>query len=241
MDTFELLTHTGLSKKEAAVYTALLERGVLSLSDISRDTHINRPALYELLPRMQKKGLVSLVKAKRRVQYKAESPDRILQTYSDEHKDIEERLKTLTQDFERGFHDKPIIKYFEGRHGVVFVFDDIARTLPRGGTFYRYSARKGRDHADFERSHYVKVREAKRIERVVITSQEKALEKVPKLDRSVKAVPKEFDLFEDNISLLIYGDKIAYIDYNSNTAFIVESSKIARFQEKIFKLLYKKL
>lgn len=57
----------------------------------------------------------------------------------------------------------------------------------------------------------------------------------------VKAIPKKFDLFEDNISLIIYGDKIAYVDYNSNTAFIVESAKIARFQEKLFKLHYQLL
>jgi hypothetical protein len=61
------------------------------------------------------------------------------------------------------------------------------------------------------------------------------------LTRSFKAVPKDFDLFEDNISLLIYGDKTAYIDYGSRTSFIVESPKIARFQEKLFRLLYKKL
>jgi sugar-specific transcriptional regulator TrmB len=241
MDTFELLTHAGLSKKEAAVYTALLERGALSLMDISRDTHINRPALYELLPRMQKKGLVSLVKNKRRVQYKAESPDHILRAYRENHKDIADRLEALSLEYGHAQHDKPLIKYFEGRHGVIFVFDDVAHTLPRGGAFFRYSARKGKDLPDFEQSYYRKTRDTKRIERLVITSADRAKEKEPKLDRHVKAIPKDFDLFEDNISLVIYGDKIAYIDYESNTAFIVESHKIARFQEKLFKLLYKKL
>ncbi len=241
MDTFELLTHAGLSKKEAAVYTALLERGALTLMDISRDTHINRPALYELIPRMQEKGLVSQVKAKRRVLYKAESPDHILRAYKEEHKDIEARLSALTEEYGHASQEKPIIKYFEGDHGSSFVLDDIAYTLPRGGTFYRYSARRKKDDPDFEKSYYVKTRESKQLERLVITSVERAQEKEPKLDRHVKAIPKDFDLFEDNISLFIYGDKIAYIDYASNTAFIVESHKIARFQEKIFKLLYKKL
>lgn len=76
---------------------------------------------------------------------------------------------------------------------------------------------------------------------MVIASEIKAAQKPKKLERSIKVIPKEFDLFEDNVSLVIYGNKTAYIDYGSQTAFIVESPKIARFQEKLFRLLYKKL
>lgn len=241
MDTFEVLTHAGLSKKEASVYTVLLEKGVLSLSDISRETHINRPALYELLPSMQNKNFISTVKKQRRVLYTAESPDRILKAYTEEHKDIADRLTTLTNEYSGLSHDRPIVKYFEGRHGVLFVFDDVAHSLPHGGTFYRYSARIGKDFNDFNNSFYMKVRDERGIERLVITSAEKATHKVKKLERSVKGIPREFDLFEDNVSLVIYANKIAYIDYNTNTVFIIESSKIARFHEKLFKLLYKKL
>ena len=57
----------------------------------------------------------------------------------------------------------------------------------------------------------------------------------------LRTIPKEFDLFEDNVSMVIYGNKTAHIDYNSKTSSVVESEKIARFQEKLFKLLWKKL
>ena len=241
MDTFELLTRTGLSKKEAAIYTALLEHGTMSISDISKETHINRPALYHLLPKMQKDGLVSNVQKQKRIFYRAESPNRLLELYKTEHADITTRLEILIKGQEHHSHDKPLIKYFEGRHGVRFVFDDVAHTLPRDATFYRYSARIGTETKDFDNTFYVHARETKQLQRLVITSEEKAEAKVKKLNRTVKAIPKEFDLFEDNIALVIYGNKTAYIDYSSNTAFIVESEKIARFQEKLFKLLYKKL
>jgi hypothetical protein len=33
--------------------------------------------------------------------------------------------------------------------------------------------------------------------------------------REVVAIPEGFDLFNDNITKLIYGDKVAIIDYNS--------------------------
>jgi sugar-specific transcriptional regulator TrmB len=241
MDTFELLTHTGLNKKEAAVYTALLERGPLSLSDVSKETHINRPALYTILPHMQQKGLIGTTHKQRRIQYHAENPTRIIEQYKREHEDIAQRLQTLSEAYEYRSPDKPMIKYFEGIKGVTFVFDDVAQTLPRGGTFYRYSARMGGNTKAFENTFYAKTRDTKQLERLVITSEEKGNAKVKKLNRSIKTIPKTYDLFEDNISLVIYGDKTAYVDYGSNTAFIIESSKIARFQEKLFKLLYKKL
>lgn len=241
MDTFELLTKTGLSKKEASIYTALLEGGTLSLSDINKETHINRPALYQTLPAMMRKGLISSIQKQRRHFYCAESLERVLESYKSEQQEITERLNELITEQKQVSHDRPHIKYFEGRKGVIFVFDDVAHTLPRGGMYYRYTARTGKDRKDFEHTYYAKARNTKQLERLVISSEAKAGNKDKKLERSVKAIPKEFDLFEDNISLLIYGNKTAYIDYSSNTSFIIESPKIAHFQEKLFKLLYKKL
>ena len=240
MDNFEVFTRAGLDKKSAAVFSALLDKGVMSISDLSRETHINRPALYELLPRMQKAGLISQVQKQKRIFYKAESPQRVLEMYKEDRGDIEGRLSELVKQYAAGSHEKPVIKYFEGIHGVTFVFDDVARSLPKGGLFYRYSSRNG-DAKELQSDSYVQARDEKGIQRMVITSEEKAKNKTKKLDRAVKAIPKNFDLFTDNVSLLIYGDKTAYIDYASKTAFIVESPKIARFQEKLFRLLYKKL
>lgn len=240
MNTFETLTQAGLSKKEAAIYSALFENGVLSLSDISKHTHINRPALYQLLPALQNKGYISQVQKQRRTFYKAESPERILEAHRKNQADTQTLLTALTEQFEQGQGERPTIKYFEGEKGVRFIFDDIAYTLPKGSTFYRYTSHTG-DGKPYESTHYAKVRDTKQLERLVITSEEKAKRKIPKLERSVRSIPKDFDLFADNISLVIYGQKIAYVDYSSKTTFIVESEKIARFQEKLFKLLWKKL
>jgi DNA-binding transcriptional ArsR family regulator len=241
MDTFEVLIRAGLDKKSAAVLAALLDKGMMSISQLSQETHINRPALYVLLPRLQSDGLVSQVRKQKRVVYKAESPSRLLEKYAADHREVSERLVALGHEHEKGHHDKPVIKYFEGQKGVTFVYDDVAHTLPKGGVFYRYSARTiGGDDA-FKNTYYAKIRDKQGIERMVITSEDRARQKTKKLERAVKSIPKDFDLFEDNIALIIYADKTAYIDYASKTAFIIESPKIARFQEKLFRLLYKKL
>lgn len=241
MDPFETLTRVGFSKKEAAVLAALLDKRLCSLTELNQETHINRPALYSLLPRLVKNGFVSVVKKGRRNFYQAEPIQRIIEQYKITQTETLKELEQLAQEQKDNPAEKPIVKYFDGKHGIRFVFDDIAHTIPHSGTFFRYSARTGADSTAFDNTHYARVRDQKKLQRVVITSADKVEKKVKKLERQMKAVPKNFDLFEDNISLVIYGDKTAYVDYGSNTAFIIESPKIARFQEKLFRLLYRKL
>jgi hypothetical protein len=55
------------------------------------------------------------------------------------------------------------------------------------------------------------------------------------------SIPKLYDLFEDNISKIIYANKVAIIDYDTETSFIIENKKLADFEKKIFKLLFKYL
>lgn len=241
MDYFELLTKCGFSKKEAAVYLALLENGPLTLSKISHHTHINRPALYTLLPALSDLGVVSIVKNGKRNVYCAEPVEKVELLYSQQHKEIEKELQEFKAAYTKIEEDRPRIKYFEGEKGLIFVFDDVAMTLPRGGAFYRYTARTGPTSKKFKNTLYTKLRNRKQIERFAITGEDKASAKKPKLNRHIRIIPKDFDLFDDDVSLLIYADKTAYVDYSSKTTFIIESQKIARFQEKLFKLLWKKL
>ena len=241
MDTFELIHQTGLSKKEASVYASLLDNGQQSISDLHRHTQINRPALYEVIPLLEKKSLVSQVKIKNRTQYIAESPQKLLNQYKQKVEEETKGLSQLAQIYNKDKEIRPKVKYFEGDHGLEFVFDDVIYTLPVGGEFYRYSSRSNVKSNRFDKTLYSKKRDERKIERLVITSASKAEGKPSKLERAVRAIPKEFDLFEDNISLLIYGSKTAYIDYGSKTSFIIESEKIARFQHKLFRLMWKML
>jgi hypothetical protein len=54
-------------------------------------------------------------------------------------------------------------------------------------------------------------------------------------------MPEDIGPFDYNITQIIYGNRVAFIDYNSETAMIIESKSIADFQTRIFKSLYKGL
>jgi hypothetical protein len=61
------------------------------------------------------------------------------------------------------------------------------------------------------------------------------------ISREMIAIPKNYDLFDENITKLIYANKVAILDHNTKTSFIIENQKFADFEKKIFKLLFKHL
>jgi hypothetical protein len=76
---------------------------------------------------------------------------------------------------------------------------------------------------------------------VVISSSKAAVPKQKRLERDIIVIPKEYDEFDQDVTMTIYGDKVAYIDYSSESSIIIDNPMIADFQKKLFKLLYKKL
>lgn len=72
-------------------------------------------------------------------------------------------------------------------------------------------------------------------------SERGAKTKIPRLERELVTIPPELDEFDDNISLTLYGNKIAYIDFNTETSIIIEHPALADFHKKMFRIMYMSL
>lgn len=237
-NTEKFLESLGLSPKESSIYLSLLQYGPMTVSEIFRKTGINRVGLYSILPKMISKIYVSQFKKEKRNYFIAENPEKLELIFLQQRKDFDVQISELKNIF-HSKKQKPIVKFLEGKNGIKKTFEDMVISSPKGSTIYRYSGRKKIRAAKHDM--YYKLRDSKKIERKVITSEEKAHRKKSKLERFVKIVPKEIDLFDDNVSQFIYANKVAFVDYENEISFIIESEKIATFQKKIFKLLYSKL
>lgn len=79
------------------------------------------------------------------------------------------------------------------------------------------------------------------MQKFVITNEATESRRRNRIERYAKVVPKSFDPFEYNITQIIYGNNVAFIDYDSETASLIENPTFARFQRQIFKLLFSKL
>lgn len=241
MTNNDILVRLGLSPEESAIYSALLQRNALSISDIALKTKLYRPAVYKALPSLIGKGLIATAKKGKRTFYSALSPEKLASLLSDMNADLENALPEMLSLFEKK-EKRPLVTFLEGREGIRAVFRDIVTTLKKGDVFYRYSSSKKPREKNYYIPHdYVKLRDQKQLERFVITNAAAEERKKPRLEKSVKIVPKSFDLFEYDATELIYADKIAFVDYNTETAIIIENPKLAESQKKIFKLLFSRL
>lgn len=236
----QTLQNIWLSEIEAKIYISLLEKGNQNISQIAENSKSNRVQVYSALPRLIEKRLIwETIKGKRKYFF-AENPENLENIFYEQKLSFQNTIAAMKEKYEKK-QVTPELKTFYTAKGVKHIFEDIVDTLKTGETFYRYSWRKPDHYKEFLPKSYRKKRDEKELERMVITSEKLKKEKKKRLEREIVSIPKKYDLFEDNISKIIYADKVAIIDYNSDTSFIIENKKFAEFEKKIFKLLFKHL
>lgn len=125
------LQEIGLNEKESAIYLALLQVDSASVVSLADKTKIKRPTVYVVLETLAKKGLVSEVEIGNKTHYAAESPER-LETFVERQKIVlEEHAKRLhdiipqLKSVEREGGERPIVKYFEGKEGIVSSLEEL--------------------------------------------------------------------------------------------------------------------
>lgn len=231
----------GMTHADELIYTALLELGTATLTELAERAHLHRQEVYRALPTLISRGVLLEAKRGRRPVYTACDPKYLLQLYEEKRTAVEEKLEEFA-DIARNPSKRPIVTYGEGRAAIHRVYADLAQTLPRKGMYFRYSAKDARERERKQTPrNFVAIRDAKQFERLVITNEVERSRKRNLLGREIRVIPKDFDLFEDNVSQVIYGNKVAIIDLNSKTAITIENPTIARFQEKLFRLLFRHL
>ena len=232
----QVLSSLSCSNDEANIYLFLAEHGVSNVSTIARGLHFSRTTTYIYIEKLLARNFIIKTKLAKRDLYEVCDPSYLLSEFEKMYKQGTQALSSLSLSLQNTTY-VPITKMFVGQKELISIFDDIVMTLPKGGVYYRYTSRS----SDQERAPlYQALRKEKEIERLVITSSMKASTKDKDANRFIKIVPKDF-AFEDNVTVLIYANKIAHIDYNTMIGVVIESPKLARFQEKLFKLLWKKL
>lgn len=240
MKNEELLEKLGLDKNASKIYLALVELGPALISQIAKYTGLHRPTIYQALPNLKNADLLTIVPKGKHKLYTAQSPERLNHLLDSLKDDLEKFTVDLKEIYEN--KKRPSVTIFlEGKKALKSVFEDLVTSLKRGDVFYRYSSRRDTVRGGkYWPKDYEKRRDAKNLQRFVITSEMLAREKSknPKLDIIFKVVPAKYGLFDYNVVQLIYGDKVAVLDFNTETGVVIESKNVAEFQKKIFKVLY---
>ncbi len=240
----EFLQKLGYTERESTVYLTLLQHGQLGVSDIARKCGLYRTDIYTALGRLKEEGIVSVVLRGKYHAYKASSPKLLEKKFLELANSFDEEVEALRALEYAPTLTRPVVTYIEGQKGITSIHDDIVTTLKKGDTYYRYSSAKitgVEKRNNYLSKKYRLLRDQKQLERKVITNAPNKAGKHPRPEREIKVVPPDFDLFQYNISQIIYGEKVAVIDYNTETAVIIENPTIAKFQARLFELMWRRL
>lgn len=237
----DILQRLGLSTHEATVYETLVETGPASISALAKRANLHRPVLYQVLPNLLKRGLIAFSAKGKRMVYVAEPPEKLKTLVNDVAEEIEAILPKLKSMY-RSKEETPVFKISEGKQGITELLDNVIDSLPRGGTFYRYSSIENAERGNrYLSKDYRERRDQKQIQRFVITNETVAKAKKSRMDRAMRVLPMNEKVFSFGVTQIIYGKKVAFIDYNSETTLVIENEKIAEFQKALFMSLYQRL
>lgn len=239
MNTKTIFRRLGLPKHADIIYDLLRNEGPMIATRICEKTGLHRPTVYRALGGLISKRFVHLTTRGRRKHYQAADPRRISQAFSSIETDIATRM---TRKAEQDPNPLPGVRFLEEFEGVRAAFDDVITHMKRGGTFYRYTSERDLDRVNrYLSPNYRKLRDRKKLERLVISNPISGKRKRPRLERFVKFIPSKNDSFEQDVIQLIYGDRLSFIDINTERVMIIENRALAEFQKVIFRKLYDKL
>lgn len=217
----KFLEEIGLSDKEAKVYLALIGVDDDSVLGLARKTSINRTTIYPVLQSLISRGLVSETQKGVKTHYRAEPPERLESVLERRKVEIDEQVKRLgdivprLRSQMRG-DSRPVVKYYEGKQGVLSVLDDfIGDDATDGETIYMIYNRDllEKRFSSEDRARYQKRRIAAGLKTVAIYS---ASHDLPEHPLSVRRrLPPDVDIkaeiavFRNRVRIITLGERVS--------------------------------
>jgi len=239
------LKEIGLSEKEAEVYLSLLEGDSYSILSLSKKTKINRTTIYPVIKSLLAKGLVSETTINTKTHYQAESPDRLetfvnrqkilLEESSKKLKDVIPQLKSV----QREMGERPVVKYFEGKEGIVSgAEDDLFKNPDLKELVYIIYPKDLVDDIfkKEETTNFKSLRINKKIRALSIYTYKNG--SVPSDETSTR-VKIDGEKYPINCDITIYRDKIKITTLNKNLSGIyIQSADLAETLKSIIRLVH---
>ena len=236
-ETRQLFETLGLSAEAGHIYHTLLEKGHMGVSDIARHVGLYRPQVYELLEQLTKEGFVTERPSGKRTHYEAAHPKALSERADALAKEAHDLVPRLT----RMFVSEPTadVRTLTEGEGIAAAYMDIVLTLPKGATFYHYSAVRDQEKIDsYVPDDYRPTRDRKELERLTIASAYVGSKKKPRLERYLKVLPVDNELFGQNVDQFIYDTRVSFFSFDEKRTIIIDDPALADFERRKFLVLF---
>jgi DNA-binding transcriptional regulator GbsR (MarR family) len=241
MDLHTIFKRLGYPKHTEKIYEVLLASAApLYVAVLAREAGVSRVVVYRCLALLLRDKLVMEKNEGGRTTYVLGSADALTRTVQLTETSMQRTAVDAVRLREK---DVPAnIRFLYGAAGMREAFDDVVLHTPRGGTVYRYTSEKDVHHVNaYLAPDYRQRRDAKKLERLVISNPVSSAQKRKRLERFIRCIPSDADAFNQDIIQLVYGDRVSFIDIAHEQVTLIEHRAFASFQKVIFKQLYKKL
>lgn len=228
------LTLYGLTKNEAAVYTALLKKLESTAFALAKETEIPRATVYLTLESLRKQGIISTFRKNNVAYFTPENPSRLaalLKTKEEILQDVMPQILAITS---RGM-DTPMAKLYVGIEGLKFGFGDILDTL-KNMKIKQILATSQKDMLEYLPKFYpnwLQQREDLGVyTKLILPGDSQGFLPSNEL-RTVRYLPEKFPF---SCAITIYANKIAFFSLEEAEPYcvIVESKSIADMFTQFF-------
>ncbi|MBN2566781.1 hypothetical protein JXB02_01690 [Candidatus Woesearchaeota archaeon] len=238
----ESLEKIGLTSGEAEVYEALVSLGLSSTGAITKKAGIASSKVYEVLQRLQKKGLVSFV-IKNGVQYYDATPPERLLDFLEEKKedvvraqeDIKKIIPTIKQLGEKADEHNETVVY-TGIEGAKIVLKEILEAGKKGISNYGFGTNVDPYVEQLPHALNNYIQEAKKLKfktRLIFAKGFKS----SNITAEIRFLSTEY---LPPVRTMIYGHKVAIVDFTKPvTTIIIHKREIAESYKKHFEQLWK--
>lgn len=244
-----VLREIGLTGSEIKVYLALLELGDSTRGDIVNKSKITGSKVYELLEKLQQKGLVSIYSKNKIKHFKPTNPKQILYYLEDKkqkltqiEKQTKEILPSLLLQFNSSKEEQEV-ELLTGLKGLEIIFREQVEMLGKRETCYVIGGTKGMDEnvivAFFQKIH--ELREDKKIKTKMLYNmyQKKSASK----NYSARKYPGTTTKFIEHaspVSINVYKDRTVIIIFSKKISAIhIKSQDVANSFLEYFNILWK--
>ena len=233
------LEEIGLSRNEAAVYTALLGLGETKTGAIVKKTGMHRVLIYDALDALIEKGLATFVIKENRKYFQATDPEKLIDFLKEKQEIVKSLLPELNTIQEKSKVQQQVAIYL-GVKGLKTAFNNMLKELSPEGRYYCFATGFIEEmlgpkyHEDFQRH-----KRENNINSRIIYYNKLALEKgfTKKIFGEIR-----FHLMSYfPTDTYIYNDKVLIVIFDANPPFAIsiKNKQTAESYVKLFNMFWK--
>lgn len=232
----------GLTKREVKVYLALLELGSTTIGRILEKTLIPSSKIYEILSRLENKGLVSHIKIEGKRNYQAADPKSVLTFLDEKRAKISEIMPELLEK-QKFSGKKQSVEMFEGNQAIFNMLRNIIENSKPRDLYLAFT--HGEEHQNetinIFYKNFIKRRKEKKLDiKLLANNSIKKLFQELYTKKEFQETSIKFTDFNFPHGMTIFKDNIIMITWKENpTAVKIQSNQIADEFRNFFLQLWK--